>query len=59
MKVKSVPSSWLERDGRRLDCNPYMSGGLEASVAIDSLGKHARANGSVRRLLLRERCGHV
>lgn len=37
MKTKSVPSSWLARDGRRLDCNPYMSGALEAKVLLDSL----------------------
>lgn len=37
MRVKSVPSSWLERDGRRLDCNPYMSGALEAKVLLEGL----------------------
>lgn len=37
MKAKSVPSSWLERDGRRLDCNPYMSGALEAKVLLEKL----------------------
>lgn len=37
MKAKSVPSSWLERDGRRLDCNPYMSGALEAKVRLESM----------------------
>lgn len=37
MKSKSVPSSWLERDGRRLDCNPYMSGALEAKVLLERL----------------------
>jgi len=37
MKTKSVPSSWLERDGRRLDCNPYMSGALEAKVLLEAL----------------------
>jgi type I restriction enzyme S subunit len=37
MRVKVVPSAWLERDGRRLDCGPYMSGALEAKVLIDSL----------------------
>lgn len=38
MKTKSVPSSWLDRDGRRLDCNPYMSGALEAKVLLESMG---------------------
>jgi type I restriction enzyme S subunit len=37
MKAKSIPSSWLERDGRRLDCNPYMSGALEAKVLLEGL----------------------
>lgn len=37
MKAKSVLSSWLERDGRRLDCNPYMSGALEAKVLLESM----------------------
>lgn len=37
MKAKSVPSSWLEGDGRRLDCNPYMSGALEARVLLERL----------------------
>ena len=37
MKPKSVPSSWLERDGRRLDCGPYMSGALEARVLLEGL----------------------
>lgn len=37
MKTKAVPSGWLERDGRRLDCGPYMSGALEAKVLLDRL----------------------
>ncbi|MBK7537432.1 MAG: restriction endonuclease subunit S [Myxococcales bacterium] len=37
MKVKTIPSSWLDRDGRRLDCNPYMSGALEAKVLLERL----------------------
>lgn len=37
MKAKSVPSSWLEHDGRRLDCGPYMSGALEAKVLLEGL----------------------
>lgn len=37
MKAKSVPSSWLDRDGRRLDCNPYMSGALEAKLLLERL----------------------
>jgi type I restriction enzyme S subunit len=37
MRAKAVPSSWLERDGRRLDCNPYMSGALEAKLLLEGL----------------------
>jgi type I restriction enzyme S subunit len=37
MKAKPVWSRWLERDGRRLDCGPYMSGALEAMVLLEAL----------------------
>lgn len=37
MKVKSIPSSWIARDGLRLDCNPYMSGALEAQIRLEEL----------------------
>ena len=37
MKAKAIPSSWLQRDGRRLDCGPYTSGALEAKVLLESL----------------------
>lgn len=37
MKVKSIPSSWISRDGLRLDCNPYMSGALEAGIRLEEL----------------------
>lgn len=37
MKVKSIPSSWISRDGLRLDCNPYMSGALEARIRLEKL----------------------
>lgn len=37
MKVKSIPSSWIARDGLRLDCNPYMSGALEARIRLEEL----------------------
>jgi len=30
-QIKAVPSSWLEHNGRRLDCGPYMSGAIEAA----------------------------
>lgn len=37
MKVKSIPSSWISRDGLRLDCNPYIQGGLEARIRLEKL----------------------
>lgn len=37
MKVKFIPSTWVERDGRRLDCGPYMSGALEARALLDAM----------------------
>lgn len=30
MKIKTIPSRWMEENGRRLDCGPYMSGAIEA-----------------------------
>lgn len=35
--ARVVRSSWLEEGGRRLDCNPYMSGALEARDTLKSL----------------------
>jgi type I restriction enzyme S subunit len=29
-QYKAVPSAWLEKNGRRLDCGPYMAGSIEA-----------------------------
>lgn len=37
MKVKTIPSGWMRRDGRRFDCGPYMSGALEAKVRLEQL----------------------
>lgn len=37
MRTKSIPSSWIQRQGLRLDCGPYMSGALEARVKLESL----------------------
>lgn len=28
-QCKSIPSTWIEHNGRRLDCGPYMSGAAE------------------------------
>ena len=35
--ARVVRSDWLEISGRRLDCNPYMSGGLEARAILENL----------------------
>lgn len=40
MKQRIVPSTWLEQEGRRLDCGPYLSGKIEtenvlARLAVD------------------------
>ena len=37
VKFKIVRSAWLEVGGRRLDCNPYMSGAQEARDALHRL----------------------
>ena len=37
MKDKLIPSSWLEIEGRRLDCSPYLGGAVEAKMLLDSL----------------------
>lgn len=29
-QCRAIPSTWLEHNGRRLDCGPYMSGAIEA-----------------------------
>ena len=34
-QVKAVLSSWIEKQGRRLDCGPYMSGAMEARAIIE------------------------
>ena len=46
MKEKVIPSRWLEQQGRRLDCGPYLSGAMEARVILQQL--------PVRRAELRE-----
>lgn len=37
MKEKLVPSAWLEEQGRRLDCGPYLSGAVEAKRLLKNL----------------------
>lgn len=36
-QVKAVPSSWIEKQARRLDCGPYMSGAIEARELLRQL----------------------
>ena len=36
MRVKSIPSKWLVESGARLDCSPYMAGGLEAKLIVNT-----------------------
>ncbi|GAB7081905.1 restriction endonuclease subunit S [Megalodesulfovibrio paquesii] len=35
--MKAVPSTWLESNGRRLDCGPYMSGAVEAKELLKKM----------------------
>ena len=37
MKEKLVPSTWVEQQGRRLDCGPYLSGAMEAKLLLQNL----------------------
>ncbi|MDA3788906.1 MAG: restriction endonuclease subunit S [Desulfobacula sp.] len=37
-QCKTIPSRWLDKNGRRLDCGPYMSGAIEAK---ELLKRHA------------------
>ena len=37
MKSKVIPSSWMNQEGRRLDCGPYMSGGIEVKAIVEKL----------------------
>ncbi|HFD87985.1 MAG TPA: restriction endonuclease subunit S [Gammaproteobacteria bacterium] len=36
-QCKAVPSAWLENNGRRLDCGPYLSGAMEARELLRQL----------------------
>lgn len=36
-RCRAVPSSWLENNGRRLDCGPYMSGAIEAKELLKKI----------------------
>ncbi len=36
-QCKVVPSIWIERNGRRLDCGPYVSGAIEAKELLSQM----------------------
>ncbi len=36
-KCRAIPSKWLENNGRRLDCGPYLSGAVEAKLRLKAL----------------------
>lgn len=36
-QCKAIPSTWLENNGRRLDCGPYLSGAMEAREILRKL----------------------
>lgn len=36
-QCRTIPSTWLENNGRRLDCGPYMSGAIEARELLKKL----------------------
>ena len=36
-QCKAIPSTWLENNGRRLDCGPYLSGAIEARELLRKL----------------------
>ncbi|MGR5433204.1 methylation-associated defense system restriction endonuclease subunit S MAD5 [Vibrio owensii] len=47
MKTKIVPRSWLNETGMRLDCNPYLSGGLDARMHLEQLTCKKESLGSL------------
>lgn len=46
-RARIVRSSWLSEGGRRLDCNPYMSGALEARDTLKALDAQKDLLGSL------------
>jgi type I restriction enzyme S subunit len=36
-RCKAIPSTWLENEGRRLDCGPYLSGAMEAKQMLEQI----------------------
>jgi uncharacterized protein (TIGR03437 family) len=37
MRVEIVPARWIESENRRLDCQPFTSGGFQSRMAVESL----------------------
>ena len=37
MRHEVVPSAWIETEGRRLDCGPYLSGAMHARMLLERL----------------------
>ena len=37
MKSAAIRSSWMEKQGYRLDCQPYLGGALETMMILESL----------------------
>ncbi|HEY0924178.1 methylation-associated defense system restriction endonuclease subunit S MAD5 [Rheinheimera pacifica] len=37
MIIKKIPSTWIQREGRRLDVGPYKTGAIEAKYKLESL----------------------
>ena len=37
-QCKVVPNIWIENNGRRLDCGPYVSGAIEAKEVLSQMG---------------------
>lgn len=48
--ARIVRSAWLEEGGRRLDCNPYMSGALEARDALKRLPRTEKLTSLTKRI---------
>jgi type I restriction enzyme S subunit len=38
MIIKEIPSTWIQREGLRLDCGPYKTGAIEAKYKLECLG---------------------
>ncbi len=36
-QCRTIPVSWIEKHGRRLDCGPYMSGAIEARELLEKV----------------------